>query len=114
MPPRHRRLLIAHLPAGVRVGVVSFASEPVTLVTPTTDRAQLKAAIDGLTARDGTAMGDALMQVLDIAEKIQPPAPRDTGRVDGLRRFRRPERIEQGATRRDDPPVGMANSGRLR
>jgi Ca-activated chloride channel homolog len=62
---------IDQLPEGVRVGIVSFASEPVTLVSPTTDRAQLKAAIDGLTARDGTAMGDALMQVLDIAEKIQ-------------------------------------------
>jgi Ca-activated chloride channel family protein len=66
---------IAQLPDKVRVGIVSFASEPVTLVSPTTDRAQLKAAIDGLTARDGTAMGDALMQVLDIAEKIQKDAP---------------------------------------
>jgi Ca-activated chloride channel family protein len=62
---------IDQLPEGVRVGIVSFASEPTTLVTPTTDRAQLRAAINGLTARDGTAMGDALMQVLDIAEKIQ-------------------------------------------
>jgi Ca-activated chloride channel family protein len=50
---------------------VSFASEPVTLVSPTTNRAQLKAAINGLTARDGTAMGDALNQVLDIAQQIQ-------------------------------------------
>jgi Ca-activated chloride channel family protein len=62
---------IAQLPAGVRVGIVSFASEPVTLVSPTADRAQLKTAIAGLTARDGTAMGDALMQVLDIAQQIQ-------------------------------------------
>jgi Ca-activated chloride channel family protein len=62
---------IDQLPKGVRVGIVSFASQPVTLVSPTTDRAQLKTAIDGLTARDGTAMGDALMQVLDIAQKIQ-------------------------------------------
>ncbi len=62
---------INQLPDNVRVGIVSFASEPVTLVSPTADRAQLKAAIDGLTARDGTAMGDALMQVLDIADKIQ-------------------------------------------
>jgi Ca-activated chloride channel homolog len=62
---------IGQLPEGVRVGIVSFASEPVTLVNPTADRDQLKDAIDGLTARDGTAMGDALMQVLDIAEKIQ-------------------------------------------
>jgi len=62
---------IEQLPENVRVGIVAFASEPVTLVSPTTDRTQLKAAIGSLTARDGTAMGDALMQVLDIAEKIQ-------------------------------------------
>ena len=63
------------LPAQVRVGIVAFASQPVTLVSPTTDRGQLRAALDGLTARDGTAMGDALMQVLDIAQKIQTAAP---------------------------------------
>jgi Ca-activated chloride channel family protein len=62
---------IDQLPENVRVGVVAFASEPVTLVSPTTDRTQLKSAIGSLTARDGTAMGDALMQVLDIAQKIQ-------------------------------------------
>ena len=62
---------IDQLPEGFRVGIVAFATTPVTLVSPTTDRAQLKEAIEGLTARDGTAMGDALMQVLDIAEKIQ-------------------------------------------
>jgi len=66
---------IDQLPAKVRVGVVSFASVPVTLISPTTDRAQLKAAINGLAARDGTAMGDALMEVLDIAEKIKAQAP---------------------------------------
>jgi Ca-activated chloride channel homolog len=65
---------IEQLPENVRVGIVAFASEPVTLVSPTTDRTQLKAAIGSLTARDGTAMGDALMQVLDIAEKIQKDA----------------------------------------
>jgi Ca-activated chloride channel family protein len=62
---------IEQLPEGVRVGLVAFASEPVTLVPPTTDRAQLKAALDSLRPRDGTAMGDALNEVLDIAEKIQ-------------------------------------------
>ena len=62
---------IDQIPDGVRIGVVSFASEAHTLVSPTTDRTELVAAIKGLTARDGTAMGDALMQVLDIAEQIQ-------------------------------------------
>ncbi len=62
---------IDQLPERVRVGIVAFASQPVTLVSPTTDRAQLKAALDSLRPRDGTAMGDALMQVLDIAKTIQ-------------------------------------------
>jgi len=62
---------INQLPDKVRVGLVAFATEPVTLVTPTTDREQVKSALDSLRPRDGTAMGDALMQVLDIAEKIQ-------------------------------------------
>ena len=65
---------IDQLPAKVRVGIVAFASEPVTLVSPTVDRAQLKAALDSLRPRDGTAMGDALMQVLDIAQQIQADA----------------------------------------
>ena len=62
---------IDQLPNEVRVGIVSFATDPITLVQPTADRAQLRAALDSLAARDGTAMGDALMQVLDIAERIQ-------------------------------------------
>jgi Ca-activated chloride channel homolog len=59
------------LPAGIRVGVVAFATRPVTLVPPTIDRAAVRAAIAGLQPRDGTAMGDALMQVLDLAEAVQ-------------------------------------------
>jgi Ca-activated chloride channel family protein len=66
---------VDQLPAKVRVGLVAFASQPVTLVAPTTDRAQLKAALDGLRAKDGTAMGDAIMQVLDIAQAIQAADP---------------------------------------
>jgi Ca-activated chloride channel family protein len=68
---------IDQLPAGIRVGIVSFASRPVTLVSPTIDRGALKTALDSLSARDGTAMGDALMQTLDLAEKIQA----DTGQA---------------------------------
>ncbi len=62
---------VAQLPEGIRVGIVSFASKPETLVEPTADHATLDEAIDGLRPRDGTAMGDALMQVLDIAEAIK-------------------------------------------
>jgi Ca-activated chloride channel family protein len=62
---------IAQLPSQIRVGIVAFATEPHTLVEPTTDRGALHSAIDGLTPQNGTAMGDALMQVLDVAETIQ-------------------------------------------
>lgn len=58
------------LPDEVRVGIVSFASHPEILVVPTTERDQLEAAIEGLTSQDGTAMGDAIMEVLDVAEQI--------------------------------------------
>lgn len=62
---------VDQLPAGLRVGLVAFASEPVTLVSPTADRGPVHDALDALVPLDGTAMGDALMQVLDIAERIQ-------------------------------------------
>jgi Ca-activated chloride channel family protein len=62
---------IAQLPDQIRVGLVAFASEPVTLVEPTDDREAVRTALDQLEPQDGTAMGDALMQVLDIAETVQ-------------------------------------------
>jgi Ca-activated chloride channel family protein len=65
------RSFIDQLPAEIRVGIVAFASRPTTLVTPTTDRLALDEAIDRLEPIDGTAMGDALMQVLDIAEQVK-------------------------------------------
>ena len=65
------RSFVDQLPADIRVGIVAFASEPITLVQPTDDRDEVEAALDSLEPRDGTAMGDALMQTLDIAERIQ-------------------------------------------
>lgn len=66
---------VDQLPAGIRLGVVAFASQPVTLVSPTADRDVVLDALTRLEALDGTAMGDALMQVLDIAETIMTAAP---------------------------------------
>jgi Ca-activated chloride channel family protein len=65
------RSFVKQLPKGFRVGIVAFSSQPVTLVTPTTDRAAVEAAIDGLQADGGTAMGDALMRVIDLAERVR-------------------------------------------
>ncbi len=116
---------IDQLPEGVRVGIVAFASEPVTLVSPTTDRAQLKAALDSLRPRDGTAMGDALNEVLDIAEKIQaegretPDASATPSATDAPAASDRAGRLGcadrpaiRPAARRRDPPVGRRELGR--
>ena len=65
------RDFLAQLPAGIRVGIVTFASGTETLVAPTADRPTVQAAIDSLEARDGTAMGDGLMRMLDVAEEIK-------------------------------------------
>jgi Ca-activated chloride channel homolog len=75
------RDFVEQLPEGIRVGVVAFASRAITLVAPTADREPVEAALDGLEALDGTAMGDGLMQLLDLAEAIQ-TADQDAARPD--------------------------------
>lgn len=62
------------LPKDIRVAIVSFSSKTHALLTPTTDRDEAKAAIESLRPESGTAMGDALERVLDIAGSIQEPA----------------------------------------
>jgi Ca-activated chloride channel family protein len=59
------------LPAGIRVGLVSFSTQPRTLVEPTADRQAIRTAIDGLVAKGGTAMGDAINSMLDLAQTVQ-------------------------------------------
>jgi Ca-activated chloride channel family protein len=58
---------IDQLPATIKVGLVSFSTAPRVLVSPTTDRAQLHQALDGLRARGGTALGDAISTSLEAA-----------------------------------------------
>jgi Ca-activated chloride channel homolog len=65
------RSFVAQLPTTIRVGIVAFASQPETLVAPTTDREAIEAALQGLKTKGGTAMGDALMATLDLAEQVQ-------------------------------------------
>lgn len=59
------------LPPQIRVGIVSFSTEVHSVAAPTTDRQTLKADIEALQPENGTAMGDALDRVLDIAQSIQ-------------------------------------------
>jgi Ca-activated chloride channel family protein len=65
------RSFVQQLPKGFRVGLVAFSSQPVVLVEPTQDRAAVERAIAALRADGGTAMGDALMRAIDLAEQVR-------------------------------------------
>jgi Ca-activated chloride channel family protein len=67
--------LLDQVPAGLRVGLVSFSTEAETLVRPTTDRDLVRRRIEGLQAYGGTAIGAALQQALDDVRASTPAAP---------------------------------------
>jgi len=52
------------VPDALQVGLVAYADGPHTVVAPTRDRAEVRAALDGLVAEGGTATGDALERAL--------------------------------------------------
>lgn len=58
---------VDQLPSTFRVGLVAFSTRARIDVAPTTDRAQIRAAIAGLTADGGTALGDAINLTLEAA-----------------------------------------------
>lgn len=64
--------LVESLPGKFQVAVVAFSTNVRTVVPPTNDRDLVNQGIDSLTAVGGTAMGDAIVQALDIGA---PPAP---------------------------------------
>jgi tight adherence protein B len=53
--------LLGTLPPDVRVGIVSFSSQPTLVAAPTTDRSLLAAQIGGLAAQGETALNDAVI-----------------------------------------------------
>ena len=57
---RAARRFVKQVPARVKVGMLAFNHHPRLLQSPTTDRAAVNAAIDGLTPSGGTAVGDAI------------------------------------------------------
>src|SRR6478609_6311248 len=59
---------VSSAPEGYRIGLVTFDAQTHTLASPTTDRAELLAAIDGLQAANGTAAGDGLKTAVDVLE----------------------------------------------
>jgi Ca-activated chloride channel family protein len=59
------------LPARINLGLVSFAGTATTLVTPTTDRDQVRTAIDNLDLAEATAIGEAVFTSLSAIENFQ-------------------------------------------
>ena len=59
------------LPERINLGLVSFAGSATTLVPPTTDRAQVRAAIDHLQLAEATAIGEAVFTSLTAIQSFQ-------------------------------------------
>lgn len=59
---------IDKVPSSVKVGLVSFSTEPNVLVPPTTDRSQMEEGIDLLEPEAGTAIGDGLAVAVDVTK----------------------------------------------
>ncbi|CCG04058.1 VWA domain-containing protein [Blastococcus saxobsidens] len=59
------------LPDRINLGLVSFAGTATTVVPPTTDRAQVAAAIENLDLAEATAIGEAVFSSLSAIENFQ-------------------------------------------
>jgi Ca-activated chloride channel homolog len=69
---------VDQLPPSFRIGLVTFSTAAQVAVSPTTDRAQIRAALDGLRAEGGTALGDAIGTSLELARSVI-DGPTDAG-----------------------------------
>ncbi|MGH3719625.1 MAG: VWA domain-containing protein [Pseudonocardiaceae bacterium] len=66
---------VRSLPAGINLGVESFAGSAAVLVSPTTDRAQAVRAIQSLRLAESTATGDALAAALGAIDTVNQLIP---------------------------------------
>jgi Ca-activated chloride channel homolog len=67
--------LLDRVPERVRVGLVAFSDEAVTLARPSTDRDAVRAGLASMRPGGGTAAGDALRRALDDIQAASPAAP---------------------------------------
>ena len=59
------------VPKRINLGLVSFAGTASSLVTPTTDRGEVRAAIDNLQLAESTAIGDAVFTSLTAIQNYE-------------------------------------------
>ena len=76
------KTLTEKVPETFRLGLVTFSDYAEQRVAPTTDRSQMRGALEQLVAEGGTAMGDGLERGLLAART---PVPNASG--DGVRRL---------------------------
>ena len=62
------------LPGEINLGLVTFAGTAQVVVPPTTDRLPVQRALDGLSLREATAIGDAVLASLAAVNSV-PKAP---------------------------------------
>lgn len=82
------RAFLDQLPRKFRVGVVSFSDSAQILAQPTTDRATVRDAISSMDAGGATAMGDGIVEALDLRARRSGSEPQrgvapTPGRVPG-------------------------------
>ena len=95
------------IPRGARIGLIKFGSHAEQVVEPTTDRGQLRLALNSLKVAGGTAMGDGLKLGLEAA---QAPIPDGLG---GTRKL--PTAIvllSDGASTRGEDPIDIAQQAK--
>lgn len=68
--------LVDNLPDKFQIGLITFSTAARVLVAPTVEKDPVHAAIDTLTPKGGTAIGEAILTALDVA---RPPESREDG-----------------------------------
>jgi Ca-activated chloride channel family protein len=106
------------LPPQINLGLVKFGGAASVVVPPTTDRDQLKAAIDSLQLQDSTAIGEAVFTCLDAISVFaktttvagdKPPPARIVLLSDGANnKGRTPEAAAQAASAAKTPVSTIA------
>lgn len=99
---------IEQVPRQYQVGLVSFSGQADLLVAPTTDRAAMRRAIEGLTPDGATAVGEAIEASLDAIRATQPREEGDTRPLDAARIVV----LSDGATTVGVPPATAAQDAK--